>query len=145
MKKLLSLLIFLMKSSNILQAQSRDESDVAAAVELFRNSMLKPDAKVFDSLTSGLLTYGHSLGLIEDKKTCIESMVTGKYKFTSLELSEQTIDIVDNTAIVRHGFFAHTHDAGKEPGTVKLKVLQVWHKEKGKWLLLARQAVRLPN
>lgn len=145
MRKLLSLLIFLTMSTNVVQAQGRDESDVAAAVELFRKTMLKPDAKVFDSLTSESLSYGHSLGMIEDKKTCIESMVTGKYKFTSLELSDQTIDIVDNTAIVRHGFFAHTHDAGKEPGTVKLKVLQVWQKQKGKWLLLARQAVRLPN
>ena len=132
-------------SINVVQAQGKDEAAVASAVELLRKTMVDPDAKVFDSLISESLSYGHSLGAIEDKKTCIESMVTGKFNFDSIELSEQTINIVDNVAIVRHGFFAHTRDAGKDPGTVKLKVLQVWQKQKGKWLLLARQAVRLPN
>lgn len=145
MKNLFGLLILFMMSINVVQAQGKDEAAVASAVELLRKTMVDPDAKVFDSLISESLSYGHSLGAIEDKKTCIESMVTGKYNFDSIELSEQTIDIVDNVAIVRHGFFAHTHDAGKDPGTVKLKVLQVWQKQKGKWLLLARQAVRLPN
>ena len=145
MKLLISLLTSFIMSTTVILAQNKADNEVAAAVELFRKTMVTPDAKVFDALTSESLSYGHSLGLIEDKKTCIESMVSGKYKFTALELSEQTIDIVDNTAIVRHDFFAHTHDAGKDPGTVKLKVLQVWQKQKGKWLLLARQAVRLPN
>jgi hypothetical protein len=143
MRKLLSLLIFLMMSTNVILAQDKEESAVASAVELFRKTMVSPDQATFDKLTSPDLTYGHSNGLVEDKKTCIESMVTGKYKFTSLELTEQTIKIVDKTAIVRHSFFAHTHDAGKEPGTVKLKVLQVWQQQSGKWVLLARQAVRL--
>ena len=128
---------------NLIQAQSSDEQAVASAVELFRKTMVDPDAKTFDGLTSEALTYGHSNGLIEDKKTCIESMVSGKYNFESIELSEQTIKIVDKTAIVRHTLFAHTHDAGKDAGTVKLKVLTVWVKQNGKWQLLARQAVRL--
>ncbi|WP_229252955.1 nuclear transport factor 2 family protein [Dyadobacter helix] len=124
-------------------AQSADEKAVAEAVEKFRKTMVDPDQATFEELTSAALTYGHSNGLVEDQKTCIASMVTGKYNFNSLELTEQTIRIVDKTAIVRHTFFAHTHDAGKEPGTVKLKVLMVWQKENGKWVLLARQAVRI--
>lgn len=124
-------------------AQNKQENEVAVAVELFRKTMVNPDHATFDKLTSPDLTYGHSNGLIEDKRTCIESMVTGRYKFKSLDLTDQSIKMVDKTAIVRHVFFAHTHDAGKEPGTVKLKVLQVWQKQRGHWVLLARQAVRL--
>lgn len=130
-------------SAGTVIAQSADEKAVAEAVEKFRKTMVDPDKATFEKLTSTELTYGHSNGLVEDRKTCIESMLTGKFNFNSLELTEQTIKIVDKTAIVRHAFFAHTHDAGKEPGTVKLKVLQVWQKEKGQWVLLARQAVRL--
>lgn len=132
-----------MSVTNLIQAQTNDEKAVASAVELFRKTMVDPDGKVFQGLTSESLSYGHSNGLVEDKKTCIESMVTGKYNFESLELTEQTIKLSNNTAIVRHTFFAHTHDAGKDPGTVKLKVLQIWQKENGKWLLLARQAVKI--
>jgi len=122
--------------------QATPAVEVAQAVELFNKTMVKPDQAVFEQLTSPILTYGHSNGLIEDQKTCIASMVTGKFKFLSIDLSEQRILIEGNTAIVRHVFFAHTHDAGKEPGTVKLKVLQVWQKTGGTWRLLARQAVK---
>jgi len=143
MKPLFFILILIFTNAGSLNAQTSDERAVAEAVEMFRKTMVDPDQEMFDRLTSGALTYGHSNGLVEDKKTCIESMVTGKYDFESIELSEQTVKVMDKTAIVRHSFFAHTHDAGKDPGTVKLKVLTVWQKENGKWRLLARQAVRL--
>ena len=143
MKPLFFILILIFTNAGSLHAQISDERAVAEAVEMFRKTMVDPDQEMFDRLTSGALTYGHSNGLVEDKKTCIESMITGKYDFESIELSEQTIKVIDKTAIVRHSFFAHTHDAGKDPGTVKLKVLTVWQKENGKWRLLARQAVRL--
>lgn len=116
---------------------------VKSAVEDFRQAMLHPDQSKFEALTSPLLTYGHSSGLIEDRETCIASMVNGKFKFLQIELTEEKIDIEDNTAIVRHHFFAQTHDEGKLPGTVNLKVLQVWHFYEGRWRLLARQAVRM--
>jgi len=126
-----------------LPEKSSDEAAVASAVESFRAVMLKPDQETFETLFAESLTYGHSNGLIEDRATCIASMVTGKFKFTGLEFSEQSIDVVDHTAIVRHIMFGHTADAGKEPGTVRLHVLQVWIKKEGKWQLVARQAVRI--
>lgn len=119
------------------------ETSVAAAVESFREVMLHPDQAVFEELLDESLTYGHSNGLIENQKTCIASMVSGKFKFTSLEFSAQTIDVVGNTAIVRHELFGHTHDAGKEPGIAKLKVLMVWVQNEGKLRLVARQAVKI--
>jgi len=118
-------------------------AEVEAAVERFRQTMVEPDEATFYRLTSPKLTYGHSSGLVEDRQTCIASMVTGKYKFLSLELSGQQIEISGNTAIVRHRFFAHTHDSGKEPGTVTLHVLQIWQRADEGWQLLARQAVKI--
>lgn len=120
-----------------------DQEAVAVAVESFRRVMLSPGQEALEALFEESLTYGHSNGLIEDRTTCIASMVTGKFNFTSLEFSEQSIDVVGNTAVVRHVMFAHTADAGKEPGTVRLHVLQVWVHKDGKWQLIARQAVRI--
>jgi len=116
---------------------------VEEAVETFRQTMLQPDQLTFEALTSPALSYGHSNGLIEDRATCIASMVDGKFKFNSIELTNQTVEVEDNTAIVRHQFFASTQDEGKAPGTVTLKVLQVWHFHGGHWRLLARQAVKI--
>lgn len=123
----------------------KEEEQVAAveeAVEVFRQTMLHPNQTKFEELTSAKLSYGHSSGLIEDQGTCIASMVSGKFKFLRIDIINQTIDIEGNTAIVRHEFNADTNDEGKAPGTVKLKVLQVWHKLDNHWRLLARQAVK---
>lgn len=116
---------------------------VEKAVEAFRQTMLHPDQATFEALTSTKLSYGHSSGLIEDQATCITSMVSGKFKFLRIDIINQTVDVEGNTAIVRHEFKADTHDEGKDPGTVKLNVLQVWHKLDDHWRLLARQAVKV--
>ncbi len=145
MKRILTVLMAtsMCLSCNRSHEAGTPEAAVAAAVESFREVMLHPDQEVFEGLFDEALSYGHSNGLIEDRATCIASMVGGKYKFTSMELSEQTIHVVGNTAIVRHTLFGHTHDGGKEPGTIHLKVLQAWVQKEGKWQLLARQAVRI--
>lgn len=123
--------------------EAQQVETVEGAVESFRQTLLQPDQEKFEALTSPALTYGHSNGLIEDRETCIASMVDGKFKFNSIEISDQSVAIEDHTAIVRHQLFAHTDDEGKEPGTVTLKVLQVWQLHNDQWRLLARQAVKI--
>lgn len=125
-------------------AQKKDEQAVADAVRQLNQAMVDANHIALDQLTSEKLSYGHSSGLIEDKNTYITSIVDGKFGFTSIDLTDQTIAISDNVALVRHRFEAATDDKGKDPGTARLYVLQVWQKQKGKWLLLARQATRIP-
>ena len=123
-------------------AQSKEESAVAAAVEALRKAMIDPDKNVLDKLLSDDLSYGHSSGQIQSKAELIESLTGGKSHFVTIELSEQTLKVVDKTAIVRHHFFATTNDGGKT-AEVRLAVLLVWVKQKGDWKLLARQAVKI--
>ena len=124
-------------------AQSKDDKYVAEAVDNFRLLMIKPDKTAMENAVCNELTYGHSSGKVENKTECLEAFTSGKSVFTKIDLSEQTIQIVGKTAIVRHILNGDTHDAGKDPGTVKLKVMTVWVKQGGKWKLLARQAVKL--
>ena len=142
MKNLPILAITFLFSIGLAGAQSTDEKAVAAAVEVFHRTMVDPNQQTFDRLLSDSLSYGHSSGLIEDKQTCITSMVSGKFNFESIALTDQTIKVVNNVAVVRHSFSAHTHDADKDPGTINLKVLMIWYKENNQWRLLARQAVK---
>lgn len=117
------------------------ENAVAAAVEQLRQAMIDADQSKLESLVSDQLSYGHSSGVIDDKKTFVDKIVTGKSDFVSIDLSEQTITVSDKTAIVRHLFKAKTNDGGK-PGEVQLRIMLVWQKQKGGWKLLARQAVK---
>jgi ketosteroid isomerase-like protein len=59
-------------------------------------------------------------------------------------ITDQSVRVVDNAAIVRHTLTGDTNDSGK-PGKVGIKMLQVWQKQGGQWKLLARQAVRAPQ
>jgi ketosteroid isomerase-like protein len=125
-------------------AQSKDEKAVAAAVEKLRQAMVDGDRTSLESIAADSLSYGHSGGKIENKIAFVENIASGKSDFVTIELSEQTVSIVRNNAIVRHTLLANTNDGGK-PAVVKLKILLVWVKEKGVWKLLARQAVKLAS
>ena len=130
--------VFFMQATN---AQSKQETAVANAVEQLRKAMVAADSVMLDNLTMDELSYGHSGGHVDDKKEFIQKITSGKSDFLSINLSEQTITLSGKTAVVRHKLNAFTNDNGK-PGEVHLLVLLVWQKTDGKWKLLARQAVK---
>ncbi|HNU87924.1 MAG TPA: nuclear transport factor 2 family protein [Ferruginibacter sp.] len=142
MKKMFVTAILLFSLLNVARAQSVQETAVTNAVEQLRKAMVDADSAMLDKLASAKLSYGHSGGHIDDKAEFIQKIVSGKSDFVKLELPEQTVSISKNTAIVRHKFNATTNDNGK-PGEVHLSVLQVWQKQHGHWVLLARQAVKI--
>jgi hypothetical protein len=63
--------------------------------------------------------------------------------FRRIDLSDQTISLVDNEAIVRHLLTGETVNPAGQVTPVRIGVLQVWQKQGGDWKLLARQAYRL--
>lgn len=130
--------VFFMQATN---AQSKQETAVANAVEQLRKAMVDADSVMLDNLTMDELSYGHSGGHVDDKKEFIQKITSGKSDFVSINLSGQTITLSGKTAVVRHKLNAFTNDNGK-PGEVHLLVLLVWQKTDGKWKLLARQAVK---
>lgn len=140
---ILTIAIMSVSCNSSSENQNADPKAVEEAVENFRKVMVDPEEETLLNLTSDQLTYGHSNGVIEDRKTCIESMVSEKFNFLNVTLSDQTIDISGNTAIVRHILQGDTHDAGKDPGRAHIKVMQVWQNQSGQWKLLARQAVKV--
>lgn len=124
------------------QAQIKNENKVAAAVEQLRKAMIDGNKTELENLVSDQLSYGHSGGHIDDKKEFVEKLTSGKSDFVTIDLTEQSISISGKTAIVRHKLNATTNDGGK-PGEVHLLVMLVWQKQGGKWILLARQAVKI--
>lgn len=123
-------------------AQTKEQKAVSDAVEKMRKAMVDGDRNVLESIAADSLSYGHSSGKVENKTEFVENIASGKSDFVTIDLTEQTVSVAGNNAIVRHILSASTNDGGK-PGTVKLKILLVWVKEKGQWKLLARQAVKV--
>ncbi|MHA4738376.1 nuclear transport factor 2 family protein [Dyadobacter sp. MSC1_007] len=143
MKKTLLLFAFLLIGNLVASAQSADEKALAATVEKLRVAIIDANEAELKKLTSTSLSYGHSNGLMEDQKEFIRALVSQESKFTKIELTDQTIAISGDVALVRHKLFGDTHNKGKDPAQVKLGVLMVFQKVKGNWVLLGRQAFKL--
>lgn len=138
------LLLLIFSVTSMAVAQKKDEQAIADAVKQLNQAMIDANHNSLRQLTADKLSYGHSSGLIENKDAYVTAIIDGTWGFTSIDLTEQTIDISDNVAIVRHKFLAGTDNKGQQPGTAKLSVMQIWQKQKGKWVLLARQATKIP-
>jgi hypothetical protein len=137
------LVVFFFLTSLFSFGQSADEKAVASAVEKLRVAIVDANEADLNKLTSPLLTYGHSNGLLEDKKEFIRALTSEESNFTKIDLSEQTISISGDIALVRHKLIGDTHNKGKDPAPVRLGILLVWQKTKGEWLLIGRQAFKL--
>ncbi len=143
-KTIASLLLCCMLTCTFLFAQSTDEKEIADRVETLRKALLNPDKTVLEELAADQLSYGHSTGLIEDKAAFVDDLVKGKTVFTSIDLSDQTIKISGNVAVVRHRMMAGLNN-NNTPSKVDIIILMIWQKQKGKWKLLARQAAKIPE
>lgn len=140
-KKLILAMSFFMVLA--VSGQKKNDKDAVTEVaEKLRSAMISGDKPTLESLILPELTYGHSGGHIDDAVEFVDKLVSKKSDFITIDITNQNIDVVGNTAIVRHHFYATTADLGKTPGDVTLDVLLVWVKTKNDWKLLARQAVK---
>ena len=119
-----------------------NERAVTEAVEKLRKAMIDPTDAALQALAADKLSYGHSNGKMEDKAEFIRALVSGESDFKTITLTEQTVTLVDNTAMVRHTLSAETANKGVA-GSAHLAVLLVWVNQNGAWKLLARQAVKI--
>jgi ketosteroid isomerase-like protein len=123
-------------------AQSKAETEVAAAVDKFNQAMVSADKNQLDKLTAEQLSYGHSSGKVQDKTAYIDDVVNGPFDFLTIDVVDQTITMAGETAIVRHVFTSKATNNG-DPTDIKIGNVMVWQKQKGQWKLLARQAFKL--
>ncbi len=134
-------------------AQSEDTGDPAEQLELekrvndFTAATKSGSLDSLNDLTAEVLSYGHSNGDIQTQRGFADSLATKNWKFLELNITDQTIDMHGNTAIVRQKLFGVHQKGTTEPGKLALGVLMVWKKEEGKWVVYARQGFKLlpPN
>ncbi len=141
MKKTISILLCCFLAFTVVKAQTKSEKQVAAAVETLKKAMIDGDRSELDAIAAEQLSYGHSSGVVQDKAAFVEAIASGKSDFVTIDLTNQTIQVSGNTAIVRHHLSAKTNDSGN-PGNVELGIMLVFQKQHGKWLLLGRQAFK---
>ena len=121
-------------------AQTGKEGAITAAVEALRKAMIAGDRSALQQLAADELTYGHSSNRLENKAEFVEALASGKSGFSAIELSDHTVSVIDNVALVRHGFVGTRKGDGNK---LNLMVLQVWLQRGEQWKLVARQAAKV--
>lgn len=142
MKKIGLFIAFIMLVSTSINAQSKSEQTIADAVSALHGNVVNPNREQLDNLVSADLSYGHSAGKVENKEQFIDFLFNGPFKFTSINVADQTIKVSGKNAVVRHIFIGKATNNGV-PTDIRIGNLMVWRKEGSQWKLLARQAFRL--
>ncbi|MEO8582147.1 MAG: nuclear transport factor 2 family protein [Flavitalea sp.] len=142
MKKMFFLLAVLIVTISSANAQSKDSAAVADQVAKLNAGILKEDTAALKLLTEKSLSFGHSSGRIESQQVFVSNVSQGAIHFKTLDITDQTITVSGENAIVRNSLHGDITNNGA-PGEINLKVLMVWHKDKkGTWRLLARQGFK---
>lgn len=143
MRKIHYLAIIFLTLSITAFCQSKQEKEIAEAVEIFKKGIVDADKNLLELVTAEELVYGHSSGKVQNKAEFIEEVVSGKpLDYISVEIADQTIKISGDVAVVRHIYSAETMSNGT-PGKLKIGNMLIWQKQQGKWKLLARQAYKI--
>ncbi len=131
-------IISLLFTSWIAIAQ-KDEEKVLHQLKGFHEALIK-DKLLVPQYLDDSLTYGHSNGWVETKTNLINNLGN---KITYHSIKEDSINVVVNNKIA-HARFIAIIDATMDgkPNQFRLKVMEVWVKNKKKWKLFARQAIR---
>ena len=144
MRKTNALIIIFVAISISAYCQTKQEKEVATAIESLKKGIVDADKDLLNTITAEELVYGHSSGKVQNKAEFIAEIVSKLPAYLSVDMTDQTIKISGNAAIVRHIYSAETMNNGT-PGRVKIGNMLIWQKQHGKWKLLARQAYKLPN
>ncbi len=117
-------------------AVAQKDSALIQQSKRLHQMMVKKDFVLVNHLDDKL-TYGHSNGWIETKEELLHSVV----KYNSIVEDSMTAVVSGKIGYVR---FKGTFDIimQDKQSVFNLKVLEVWRKKKGIWVLFARQAVK---
>lgn len=126
---------------SLTSAQSAEEAAVAQAVEAFRKAVMAKDRNQLEALIADQLHYWHSDGRVETKSEHIADVLSKRAVYKSIDLTNQTVNVTGDTAVVRHNLTAESERAGGKMQSTKIGVFTVWQKQGGQWKLLARQAL----
>jgi len=139
MKMLLfSILLFI---SSLVIAQ--DTVGLKKATISLNEALLKKDTVLLMLLLHEDISYGHSNSWLQSKKEVIGDFEDGKIEYTLIEpIGAEQYTIHANAVAVN----SITKVAGRVNGNafnMSLQVLQVWKRIKKKWVLIARQSVKI--
>jgi hypothetical protein len=101
------------------------------------------DRGALEAIFSDSLNYAHSSGAVNDKKTYIDSITSGKTKYASITFENRKFTAAGPGVVLITGHETLVEVKGDKSDTLILNFLGVWRLENGAWRFLAWQSNRL--
>ena len=123
-------------------AQANPAVEVRQAEDKWIAAIKANDRAVLDRLLGDDLVYTHSTGLTENKAQYIAAVTGGNQKYASVTYEDPEIRAYGSAAVMT----AKARITGSSKGTPfdnQLRLLHVWVKQAGTWVLVAHQTTRL--
>ena len=140
MKILLTILFFVAAFPGF--SQQTIEEKLAQTLKEFHQALVKKNTVSINQQTDKALSYGHSNGWVESKSDMIKNLETGYIVYQSYK--EDSVSIMVNANMANARFIADINGTlNGSPVSFHLKVLEVWAKKGNRWVLFARQALRV--
>lgn len=136
---MLSLLLLVATASF---SQSNKEKQIEALERQRFEAMTTRNVGFLETVLADGLSYTHSNGLVENKKTHLENIQSGNLQYRTMQPEEMQVRIYRRSAVVTGVVNVAGVLNGKE-FSIKLRYTDVYIKEKGRWLLAAWQSLKL--
>jgi ketosteroid isomerase-like protein len=122
---------------------AKTEKEVLAALDAYKQALIKGDAAALSKVLSDDLTYTHSSNKHEDKAAVLESL-KGPTHTEAVDFKDLKVRAYGNTAVVT-GDADFRNNAGGNVTVVHLHVIHVFVKNSHGWQMVARQTTRYPD
>jgi ketosteroid isomerase-like protein len=117
---------------------------VLAAVEQWKQAVIKKDRRALESIFDSDLSYGHTTGEVVNKAGTIERALDPAQSFSAIDITDVAVRAYGDFALVTHKIAFHVVK-GDVTTVASLSGVDVWVKKPHGWQLLARQLTRLPQ
>jgi hypothetical protein len=107
-----------------------------------RAAQIAGDVKTLDALCADEMTYTHTTGDVDTKKTYFAALQAGR-KYETLDISDVSIARYDNTVVMVG--VAHISVKSSTPIRFRARFIDVWAKQQDRWRFVAWQTTRLPD
>ena len=126
-----------------LAGAAEPKPDVKAAVlateQKWVDAVIHRDATVLEKLMASDILYTHSSATTQTRAEFIKAATTGT-RYASIDFSDEVVRQYGKTVVITHKALFKTPE-GRE---AHLYIGEVWAEEKGGWIMVSRQATKLP-
>jgi ketosteroid isomerase-like protein len=119
------------------------EAEIRQAETKWATAVRTQDVTALEQIFTPALIYAHATGKIEDKKTYLDRLKSGKQRYEGITQEQLKIELYGDSAVA-HAIMrmTGTNDAG--PFNDHVMMMHIWVKQGGAWRLAAHQTTKIP-